>query len=174
MTYAAVLIKPDAIRDMLEEAIIHDLQIGADFRIIFRKYWFIQKQIVEFIYPDWVNKPEFPSMTYNLLQGYSLLLVTKGEADIFTNLKKVKGKMNKGGLRLKYRAKSIEEWEALGFSGEALRNKIAENRLHSTDTISETVTLCSLAMNSDEIKILSEIAPSLASLICQSRMLCQI
>ena len=173
MTYAAVLIKPDAIRDILEEMITNDLQTEADVRIIFRKYWLIQKQLVKFIYPDWINKPEFPSMTHNLLQGQSLLLIAKGGINIYTTLQKAKGKMNQGGLRLKYRTKSIEEWETLGFSGKALRNKIAENRLHSTDTLSETVMLCSLAMSSNDIEKLSKIAPSLANLIWQSKMLCQ-
>jgi nucleoside diphosphate kinase len=174
MTYAAVLIKPDAIRDILEEAIIRDLRAEANVRIIFRKYWFVQKQMVGIIYPDWISKPEFPSMTHNMLQGQSLLLIAKGESDIYTTLKRVKGKMNQGGLRLKYRTKSIEEWGSLGFSGEGLKNKIAENRIHSTDTIDETVALCSLAMSSADVKELTEIAPLLAHLIWRSRMLCRI
>lgn len=170
--YAVVLIKPDAVRDILEEMIIRDLRVGAGIRVIFRKYWHIKRHITPLIYPDWVDKLEFPAMTNNLMQGPLLFLVVERHGDVYASLRETKGKMNQGGLRLKYRTRSIEEWQALGYSGQALRDKIAENRLHTTDNLAETVSLCSLAMRSSDIEEICTVAPVLGNLIRRKRMLC--
>jgi hypothetical protein len=72
--------------------------------------------------------------------------------------------MNLGGLRLKYRTRSIEEWRRLGYDGQALRDRIAENRLHTTDGPDETALLCALALKPYEITDLeNKAAPLIAA-----------
>lgn len=160
--YAAILIKPDAIRDALDEAILRDIREIVSIQPIFRKLWRISTNIVPLIYPEWINRPEFPSMVFNITQGHSLLVIVKGSETIHSELIRVKGKMNKGGLRLKYRRHSIEEWQMLGYSGQKLLHKVAENRLHTTDTREETTLLCSLSMNLHEITSLAKEHPVFA------------
>lgn len=165
--YAAVLVKPDAIRDGLEGKILQDLQKEACVDPVFHKFWKVTKDVVKLIYPTWVERTEFPSMNYNLIQGRSIFVIVCGNHDIYTELTRVKGKMNKNGLRLKYRAHSIEEWQAMGYSGRALQHKIAENRLHTTDNFQETVDLCSLAVNQQDLASIEKTSPMLALAIQQ-------
>lgn len=169
--YAVVLIKPDATRDVLEEMILRDLQEEAFVTPIFRKFWKVTSKDASIIYPLWVSRPEFPSMVHNITQNRSLFVVVKGDFSIYRSLAQAKGKMNQGGLRLKYRTRSIEEWKVLGYSGRELQNKIAENRLHTTDNLEETVFLCNLAMNYHDIADIKLVAPSLAVAISRKRAL---
>ncbi|MCX6784524.1 MAG: hypothetical protein NTV81_01125 [Candidatus Komeilibacteria bacterium] len=169
--WAIILIKPDAVRDVLEEMILNDLREGTFIEIIFRKYWFVTRATACLLYADWVDKPQFPAMVHNLTSGQSLLVIAQGDADIYASLRQVKGKMNQGGLRLKYRTRSIEEWESLGYSGSELQNRIAENRLHTTDDFQDTIQVCSLALENHEIDALNLIAPRLSSSIRQRRAL---
>ena len=161
--YAAVIIKPDAVRDILEEMTIQDLEDGAGVTPIFRKFWKITEDLARLIYPTWVERLEFPSMVHNITQGKSLFVVVSGDNNIYESLTRVKGKMNQGGLRLKYRTRSIEEWQVLGYQGRELQNKIAENRLHTTDDFEETIMLCTLAMNYHEVIALESIADLLVA-----------
>lgn len=160
--YAVVLIKPDAIRDVLEEMILQDLREGALVDSVFRKLLKINENLAKLIYPTWVEKPEFPSMVHNITRGNSLFVVVRGDNTIYESLRRVKGKMNQGGLRLKYRTHSIEEWQALGYVGRELRNRIAENRFHTTDDLNETISLCALVMNHQDIETIKSVAPLLA------------
>lgn len=163
INYAVILIKPDAIRDSLDEVILKDILNSASVAPIFRKLWKVPPAIVAHIYPEWISRPEFPAMVFNITQGHSLFIIVKGSETIYSELIRIKGKMNKGGLRLKYRTHSIEEWQALGYFGEDLHRKIAENRLHTTDTRRETTFLCSLSMDPHEIKTLEMKHPVLAN-----------
>jgi nucleoside diphosphate kinase len=167
--YAVVLIKPDSIRDVLEEIILQNLQEEAKVIPVFRKLWKITENLAKIIYPSWVKRPEFPAMVYNITQGMSFFTVVCGDEDIYESLTRVKGKMNQGGLRLRYRTYSIEEWQSFGYSGKDLQNKIAENRLHTTDNLEETISLCSLAMNYYDLVQIELIAPSLVAAIRRKR-----
>lgn len=166
--YAIVLIKPDAIRDTLDTMIIQDLKDGTSIDIVFLKYQRITETMARYIYPTWITRYEFPSMVYNITQGSSLFIIVKGNEYIYESLRTVKGKMNEGGLRLKYRTRSIEDWQRLGYSGRELQNKIAENRLHTTDNFQETVFLCALILESRDIAILGSLVPNLAIAIRDS------
>lgn len=163
--HAVVLIKPDAVRDVLDELILRDIQEGARVTVVFRKFWRVTEDLARLIYYAWVERPEFPAMVNNITQGNSLFVVVCGGDDLYESLTRVKGKMNRGGLRLKYRTRSIEEWEALGYSGQALQNKIAENRLHTTDDLDETVTLCNLALDHRDLAAIDLVAPSLVATV---------
>lgn len=167
--YAVVLIKPDAIRDVLEELILRDLREGTGITFVFRKFWRVTEKLAKLIYSAWEEKSEFPSMVHNITRDNSLFIVVRGDNTIYESLTGVKGKMNQGGLRLKYRTRSIEEWQALGYSGRELQNKIAENRLHTTDDFNETVFLCDLAMNHHDLAVIEVIAPSLTAAIRRKR-----
>lgn len=48
--YAVILIKPDAIRDVLEEMILRDLQEEALAVPVFRKFWKITEDLARLIY----------------------------------------------------------------------------------------------------------------------------
>ncbi|MDP2630720.1 MAG: nucleoside-diphosphate kinase [Candidatus Uhrbacteria bacterium] len=168
--YAVVLIKPDAIRDVLEERILRDLQEEALVTPVFRKFWKVTADIAELLYPEWIERLVFPAMLYNITQGESLFVVVRGDDTMYQSLARVKGKMNQGGLRLKYRAHSIEEWRELGYSGRDLENKIAENRLHTTDTFEEAVFLCKLAFTSDDLAVIRSVAPRLAQAVRRKAM----
>jgi len=167
--YAVVLIKPDAIRDILEELILKDLRKDAHVIPIFRKFWKVTENLTKLMYPAWLAKQEFPSMVHNITQGNSLFVVVSGNRHIYKSLTQTKGKMNQGGLRLKYRTHSIEEWQSLGCFGRELQNKIAENRLHTTDNFDETVFLCNLALDHYDLATLELTAPSLVASIRRKR-----
>lgn len=158
-SYAVLLIKPDAVRDILEEVLIQDICLSANVEVIFRKYWKINNETARLIYPEWVERQEFTSMAYNITQGYSLFTLVSGSWNIYESLKRVKGKMNCGGIRLKYRTHSIDEWISLGYLGRDLQNKVAENRIHTTDNLSDTLFLCALALDPDDVSLLEKIAP---------------
>lgn len=163
--YAVVVIKPDAVRDCLELILLKEIREGAGVDVAFQKYWPFSAWQVDLIYPEWLQRPEFPAMKRNLTMGPSLFAVVCGKPGAYARLKAVKGKMNAGGLRLKYRTRSIEEWKLLGLSGEALRDKVAENRLHTSDGPDDTALLCSLAMRPQEIEEADVRFPSLARAI---------
>lgn len=163
--YAVVLIKPDAIRDVLEEMILYNLQKETGAIPVFRKFWRITESLARLIYPSWVERPEFPSMVHNITQGVSLFVIVRGDETIYELLTKVKGKMNQGGLRLRYRTSSIEEWQKLGYSGQELQNKIAENRLHTTDDFTDTILLCNFAMSNHDLTEIELSATSLATAV---------
>jgi len=167
--YAVVLIKPDAIRDVLEEMILRDLREEALVVPVFRKFWKVTEDLAKLIYSAWVERPKFPSMVHNITRGNSLFVVVRGDKTLYELLTRVKGKMNQGGLRLKYRTRSIEEWQALGYSGRELQNKIAENRLHAADDFDETVFLCNLAMNHQDLATIELTAPYLVAAIRRKR-----
>ncbi len=90
--YAVVIIKPDAIRDGLTIPILKDLEREAVVIPVFCKLWKITAKTVRLIYPEWIKRFEFPSMTYNLTQGSSLFVIVQGETNIYESLKQVKGK----------------------------------------------------------------------------------
>jgi nucleoside diphosphate kinase len=169
--YVAVLIKPDAIRDVLDEMILHEIISKTSAIPIFRKLWKITQEEARLIYPDWIENPKFPSISYNITQGYSLFVLVMGSIKIHQELIRIKGKMNKGGIRLKFRTHSIEEWKALGYHDQGLSNKIAENRLHTTDNIEETIRLSSLIMDHNDIAYIEKSHPLLAFKIHQRNAL---
>ncbi len=172
MEYVAIVIKPDAVRDVLEHVILERIFTETGYTPFFLKYWQVDPVFVPAIYPDWVYKPEFPGMAYNITQGASLLcLIKDATQQLFTRVSCSKGKMNAGGIRLSYRMHSIVEWKVLGYSGWELEKKIAENRLHSTDSTAETIALCALALNPSELNALGASEPEFVAKIKNVQMI---
>lgn len=150
MEYAAILIKPDAVRDVLDALILDEIQQSVRCSFVFRKMWVIKSDTVGELYPTWTSRTVYPFMVQVLTAGPSLLCVVAGADDLFDSLRAVKGKMDRGGLRLKYRTYSIEEWSSRGTTGDRLRLRMSENRIHTVDSFDETVHVCSLALSPSE------------------------
>lgn len=167
--YAAILIKADAVRDSLEPLILQEVQEKTGVIIVFRRYWRLQEHHIRALYPLWVDRPVFPQMVRNLLQGPSLLCLAKGE-DIHRRLTKAKGKMDRGGIRFQYRTHSKEEWEAMRLSEGQVRQKMAENRIHTTDDEEETALMLSLCLTPQEVDTLA-LEPRIHALLRRHRAL---
>lgn len=168
-SYAAVLIKADAVRDNLEPLLLREIEEKGDVQIVFRRYWQLRESDICALYPTWVNKEVFPYMVKNLVQGPSLLCLAKGNK-IHQHLTSVKGKMDRGGIRLRYRTHSKEEWEATGLSEDAVKQRMAENRIHTTDNEEETALMLSLCLTPQEVNLLSS-EPRIYDLIRKHRAL---
>jgi nucleoside diphosphate kinase len=90
--FAAVLIKPDAVRDCLELMILEEIKAATGVEVAFRKFWRAEGWHAGVIYPEWLHRPEFPAMKRNLIMGPSMLVVVKAGHDIFARLKSVKAR----------------------------------------------------------------------------------
>lgn len=159
--YIVLLIKPDAIRDGLLGPILQEVKNNVNAKEIFRKNWKIPDGDINLLYQDWINRPEFPFIKANLLQGESVFILLAGDQNIFSDFTRIKGKKNKGGIRFQFRGMTTEELEAQNASKEEIQRRRAENRIHTTDNQQETVLLCRLALNESEIDSLKKTAYSL-------------
>ena len=164
----AVIITPDAVRDGLEQQILHDLLAIGPMRVLWQRYWQIEDPgIVLTIYPRLLGRPFYSSVLRTMTLGKCLVLLLQGE-NTFSLLKNAKGKIDYNGysvdvtgLRLKYRSWSPEEVRFLGCRNKAVLDKIFEFRLHTADTLFETATICSLCMSREELEVLRDVAPTL-------------
>lgn len=156
MDLTVIVIKPDAVRDVLESMIIRDFREKVDFKILFAKYHqFTYSQVVS-LYPDWVDKREFPYMAKNLTMDKSLVLLVEGE-DSSKRIAAVKGKMNiGGGLRNKYRKNSVEQMMDMGYTEHQINELKAENRIHSTDTDYEALEVINIICSNHELITVSK------------------
>lgn len=162
--YGIAIIKPDSVRDGLESKIIQDLA-DAGLEIVWTKYWQIQPAMVPLIYPKEVGKPTYSSTVKAIAFGPSVVVLVKepSHVDIWTHLKKVKGKMNTDGIRHKYCDKTKAQLVLMGYEGERLQDKLAENRLHTADSLEEVSIILSLCLLKSERRQLEMIAPDLWS-----------
>ncbi len=155
MDLTVIVIKPDAVRDVLEGQIINDFVQKVDFEILFAKYHRFNYQQVVSMYPDWKHKEVFPDMVRNLTFGDSLILLVRGN-ESSKKIAEVKGKMNiGGGLRNKYRRQTVEWMMQMGYPEHVIRQLKAENRMHSTDTTCEALEIMSLVCSNQEIMTIS-------------------
>lgn len=159
--YPVILIKPDAIRDVLDQLIISDLQrqIPA-LRIIWQKFWVFSPRDLTLIYPSWTNHPMFPYMVGNLTSGPSRVVLAKGPPGTYESVAGAKGKMNiGGGIRSKYRIHDIHALQCAGLSESELNCFRAENRMHSTDALHESATLIRVCGRKSEMEEIAIVAP---------------
>lgn len=157
--YAAIIIKPDSIRDLLEGNIMQDL-LDFEIEIIWRNYRKLSEGFVGLIYKKYMDNPIFPSAVKAMVNGLSLVILARGE-NIYGRLPEIKGKMNTGGIRLKYKIKSKEELVSAGYTGRELQDILAENRLHTAENVEETIMICALYMASYDKDQLAAIAPEI-------------
>ncbi len=151
MDLAVIVIKPDSVRDILERSIVFDLMQTVDFDILLAKYHQFTEAQIRIMYPTWVNKSVFRYMVRNYLIGPSLILLVKGK-NVSQSINDLKGKMNiGGGIRHKYKRYSVEEMERLNFSDEEINIRKSENRIHSTDYITEAWDILTQTCNAREL-----------------------
>jgi len=157
---AAVLISADSVRDGLEDKIIQDL-IDLDLRLVFSKYCRLTVESVKLIYPRLINKPFFPALTHNFIFGSVRLDLLAGSR-IYEKIGQAKGifqikngNVLRTGLRLKYAGPAIPKLFQLGYRGKQLFYRALEFRFHAADNLDETIKLCRLLLQDNELNSLA-------------------
>ncbi|MDO8513816.1 MAG: nucleoside-diphosphate kinase [bacterium] len=145
MQYGLVILKPDSIRDSLENDIIRCLEEGG-LEIVWKEYWQIRPEIVQMIYPEKVVEPTYSSTVKAISFGLSMVIVVKNptNTDIWEVLRQLKGRMDTDGIRKKFCYHSKDELVLMGYDGLSLQDKLAENRLHTPDDAEGAATILAL------------------------------
>ena len=156
---ALAIIKPDAVREILDRQIIEDIE-STGLQVIGWMSVNIPKTIVPRIYPDKVGDPLFSSTTWAITSGPSILLLVEGVSS-HKKLSTLKGKMNTGGIRHKYCVYSREQLEEMGYEGKRLYDKLFENRIHVPDDQNESDILLSLLLTPQQVERLRMKHPEL-------------
>ena len=145
MQYGLVILKPDSIRDDLENNIIRCLEEGG-LKIIWREYWQIRSEVAHIIYPKEVAEPTYSSRVKAITFGLSMVVVVKNltNTDIWEVLQKLKGRMDAGGIRKRFCYHSKNELILMGYKGLSLQDKLAENRLHTPDNAERAAAILAL------------------------------
>jgi nucleoside diphosphate kinase len=145
MQYGLVILKPDSVRDGLENNIIRCLEEGG-LEIVWKKYWQIRPEVAHIIYPKEVAEPTYSSKVKAITFGLSMVIVVKNltNTDIWEILRKLKGRMDTGGIRNRFRYHSKDELILMGYKGLSLQDKLAENRLHTPDDAEQAAAILAL------------------------------
>ncbi len=157
--YPVAVLKPDTIRDSLDEVIIAEL-LQEWITVRFRKILQISEPQVLSIYPERVNSSRYKYMVHSLTHGTSMLLLLSGD-NAYSRVNVIKWNWNKWWLRQKYLFYDRERLTEMWFSWEALQFKLAENRIHSCDNDEESALMLSGLLNRHEIDTLKSISPLL-------------
>lgn len=161
--YCSVLITPDSVRDGIEDALINEIIKETCSCVIWAKRLVVEERAVNFIYPQKINKPYFPSMVENFIVGYSSVFILKGDNNLSLQIKRLKGRfyvhkdgrLEIDGLRLKYGARIIKKEKETGSLD------VYEFRLHTSENLQEAAVVCVVCANEEEINHLRYLAPSL-------------
>lgn len=149
--YAIILIKPVALKYGLDELLLQNIRNSTSAEPVFRKLWWPSKEQAARVYPELSGTPEFSMAVRSIVRGHSLFVIVQGSTSLYSDLTTAKGPIKgKSGLRYKYRTCPS------GSTGDLL---------HTTDTVNETVHLCSMAMKYYELNSLEERHSVLASRI---------
>lgn len=145
MQYGVVILKPDTIRDSLENDIIRCLE-EEGLEIVWKEYWQIKPEIAHAIYPDKVEDPTYSSIVKAISFDLSMVIIVKSstDTDIWEFLRQLKGRMDTDGIRKKFCYHSKDELTQMGYDGLSLQDKLAENRLHTPNNTEEAVTILAL------------------------------
>lgn len=152
--YSAVIIKPDAHRDMLAEMIIRDLENNG-LVTIFRKDKILSREEAERIYTEHRNAEHYEASVRSIEGGkegntVTVLIVKSESGDALKLTNEIKGRSDAGGVRLKYRRFSKKELEELGYSGENLMLELAKNRLHVPNSDDRSLELINMMLSGKE------------------------
>lgn len=147
MQYGLVILKPDSVRDGLENDIIGCLEEGG-LEIVWKAYWQIRPEIAQIIYPKEVLDPTYSSRIKAISFGPSMVTVVKSSTntDIWEVLRQLKGRMDTDGIRKKFCYHSKDELILMGYDGLSLQDKLAENRLHTPDDAEGAATILALCL----------------------------
>ena len=163
--FATIILTPRAIIDGLADSIIGDLVNITSIKILWKKYWQMGPKQIYAVYPKLKDKQFCNNLVRNLTLDKSLILLVSGK-DIYHKMTKAKGKFQVidckkpiiSGLRLKYRAcdkivnKTINN---------PVNDLFFEYRLHTTDSLRETITILVLCMNNKDLEKLYKVSPKL-------------
>lgn len=145
MGYGVAILKPDSVRDGLELEILQCLSEGG-LEIVWCAYWNISPNITHTIYPSEVSKSTYLSTVHALTFGPAMLVIVKTltEADVWDVLRQLKGKMDTGGIRHRFCFKNKGQLIVEGLTGRDLQDRLAENRLHTPDSMDEALDILRL------------------------------
>jgi len=163
--FATIVLTPRAIIDGLVDSIIEDLVNIASIKILWKKYWKMGPKEVHIVYPKLKDRPFCGNLVRNLTLGKSLILLVSGK-DIYRKMAEAKGEFQVidcekpiiSGLRLKYRTcdKIINKT-----INDPANDLFFEYRLHTTDSLKETITVLALCTNNEDIEKLYKVSPKL-------------
>jgi len=163
--FAGVILTPRALIDGLADPILKELTDATSMRILWRKRWQMNSSDVHKIYPKLEGRSFCNNLVRNLTIKESLVLLVSGE-DIYNGLTEAKGEFQVvdcdnprvGGLRMKYRL--CHQLVNVDI-GHPTNDLFFEYRVHTTDSLEETINLLVLCMNSEDIEELRKMAPEL-------------
>lgn len=161
--YCSVIITPDSVRDGVEDALINDIIKETCSCVMWAKRLMVERRSVDFIYPQKVSKPYFQSMVENFVAGYSSVFILKGDDNLSSRVKRLKGRfyvhkdgrLEIDGLRLKYGARIIKKKKGTGSLD------VYEFRLHTSENLQEAAVVCAVCANKEEVNHLRYLAPPL-------------
>lgn len=171
-SYSVAIIKPDAYRDFLEQVILDDFE-KAGLSVVFRKEMKLNEQAAKQVYLEHETAKLYPFMVQSLLledkdheQLPCMLVILRGQVEgqnsVLTQSQRIKGRADKEGIRAKYRMYYWHELEKMGYTGNELDTKLAQNRLHIPDDYQRTAEILGVLMTESDINRLAETAPDFA------------
>lgn len=166
MDYIWVVLKPDTLKDGLEQVLISEIE-QKWFHVYMDKIILIQKELVKIVYEDKIWTPMYPLAEHGITHWSSMLLFVWKE-NWFVEMKTLKWKWNGWWLREKYLRYTENEYRDMGYDGRELDKKLAENRIHSTWTINETALLLSLFLAPSQREDIAKISEYLYFLMSKN------
>lgn len=174
--YSAVIIKPDAIRDSLSEMIIGDLE-QAGLSVVYRRELILKREVAEQLYAKHLatelGQERYPYAVESLLledvlgnQYPCVFLILKSkEPNALTLTQEAKGRADKSGIRAKYRIFFWYELEHMGITGDELKIRLSQNRLHIPDSYEGVKNTIKTLVNKKDISYIEENNLDLARVI---------
>lgn len=170
--YAIAILKPDSYRDYLDQMILADFE-KEGLSVVFRKEMKLDEGMAQRVYFEHNASKLYPFMVESLLlkdktgdQLPCMLIVLKSEEsgsdNALTKTQQVKGRADKNGIRAKYRMYYWHELEKMGYTGDELSMKLAQNRLHVPDDYQRTAEILGVLLTKNDTERLAETAPDFA------------
>lgn len=136
--YTVMIIKPDAMKDILSNMIIVDIE-SEGFEVIARKELKLTRRQAEFLYSDHINYENYEYAVNSLLQdenehSSTILVLRCPEGKALKNAQSAKGRADKEGIRAKYRKYLWYELMEQEMGSGELKMLLSKNRVHVPTT----------------------------------------
>lgn len=163
--YCTIILKPDTHKDILTEMIIKDLKENG-LLTIFSKDKILSLDEAKNIYLEHLGHPHYEASVKSLMgdnknQFITILILKSKDGNALENANKIKGLSDVGGIRFKYRRFSKKDLEDMGYDGEKLTIKLAENRLHVPGSDSRSLKLVEMLLSNSEKEDIRDNEPEL-------------
>lgn len=163
--YCTLILKPDTHKDVLVEMIIQDLKDNGLFTI-FSKDKMLSFDEAKNIYLEHLGHIHYEASVKSLMgdnknRFITMLILKSKNGDALKNANRIKGLSDIGGIRFKYRRFSKKELEDMGYVGEDLLIKLAENRLHVPDSDTRSFKLIEILLSNSEKNDIKDNEPEL-------------